>query len=375
MGKVPFVDLGPQYTELKAETDAAIAEVIRTTAFINGKQVGEFEKALAESVGTKYCVGVANATSALWATMKALGIGPGDEVITTTHTAVCTTEAIALNGAKIVFCDIDPRTYQIDLDQVEAKITARTKLILPVHLYGIPVNMPRLLEISRKHNIPILEDCAQAQGAEVGGKRVGSMGIAACYSFFPSKNLGGMGDGGAMCTNDEKSAKFVRMFCNHGRLDKFNHEIAGCNERLDTLQAAILNVRLKRLDAWNAQRRRVATIYSEALSEVPQVVLPQAYPDTTPVWHLYVIRAKDRDGLAAYLKEQGIGTGLHYPLPLHLQPSMAFDYRKGDFPEAEKACSEMLSIPMYGHMTEDQALEVSKAVAAYYAKSPATVSA
>ncbi|MCX7018027.1 MAG: DegT/DnrJ/EryC1/StrS family aminotransferase [bacterium] len=368
MSKIPFCDLLPQYEELKTEIDSAIADVIKTSSFIQGKPVAEFEKALAESVGVKHACGVANATSALWITLKALGIGPGDEVITTVHTAIPTAESITLNGAKVVFADIDPKTYQINPEHVETLITSRTRALLPVHLYGIPFNMPRMQAISKTHNLPLIEDCAQAQGAEISGKRVGSMGIAGCYSFFPSKNLGTMGDGGAMATNDDKIEKFVRMFSNHGRLEKFTHEIPGSNERLDALHAAILKVKLTKLDEWNAKRRKIADVYKKLLPEIIEVTIPQVYPDTVPVWHLYVIRCPNRDGLMKYLKEKNIGTGLHYPLPLHLQPAMAQDCKSGDFPEAEKATKEIVSIPMYPHMTEEQAAEVCAEIKNFFAK-------
>ncbi len=373
MGKIAFVDLLPQYEELKAETDAAVAEVIRTSAFIQGKPVKEFEQALAESVGVKYAVGVSNATAALWMTLKGMGVKEGDEVITTPLTAFPTAEAIALNGARVIFADIDPKTYQICPDEIERRITPRTKAIVPVHLYGIPVNLPRILEIACKNNLPVLEDCAQAQGAAIGDKRVGSMGVAGCYSFFPSKNLGCWGDGGAMASNDEALARFVRMFANHGRQDKFNHEIVGSNERLDTLHAAVLKLKLAQLDRWNAMRRAVADIYAERLAKVSEVVLPEVYPNSTPVWHLFVIRAKNRDDLAKYLKEQGIATGLHYPSSLHLQPAMSQWYGKGDLPHVEKATGEILSIPMFPHLAHEDAVRVCDEIAAYYAKSSSTV--
>jgi dTDP-4-amino-4,6-dideoxygalactose transaminase len=372
-GKIPFVDLYPQYEELKAETDAAVAEIIRKSAFIQGPAVKEFEQALAASIGLKHAVGVANATSALMMTLKAMGVKAGDEVITTPLTAFPTAEAIALNGAKVVFADIDPKTYQIDPADIERKITPRTKAIVPVHLYGIPVNLPVILEIAGRHNLPVLEDCAQAQGAEINGRRVGSMGVAGCYSFFPSKNLGCWGDGGAMATNDEAIAKFVHMYANHGRVDKFNHEIVGANERLDTLHAAVLKLKLIRLDAWNAMRRVVAETYRDQLRDVEEVTLPETYPGATPVWHIFVIRAKDRDDLAAHLKEKGIGTGLHYPSSLHLQPAMAKDYKKGDLPVVERATAEILSIPMYPHLPVEAAVRVCDEIKEFYARSSATV--
>jgi dTDP-4-amino-4,6-dideoxygalactose transaminase len=369
---IPFVDLWPQYETLKAEIDAAIAEVIRTSAFIQGKAVREFEKALAESVGSPYAVGVANATSALWMTLRAMGIGPGDEVITTVHTAVCTAESIALTGAKIVFVDIDPKTYQMSVDAVQEAITRRTKAIVAVHLYGIPVDMMRLLEVAHKYKVPVVEDCAQAQGAEVRGRRVGSLGIAGTFSFFPSKNLGAMGDAGAVVTKDERIERYARMFSNHGRLEKYLHEIQGSNERLDTLQAAILKVKLPHLDEWNAKRRRIAAVYAGHLPRHHGVVIPEVYPDTTPVWHLYVVRVPRRQELMTFLKERGVGTGLHYPLPLHLQPSMSTGYKEGDFPEAEKATQDILSLPMYPHMTEEDAVYVCEQIADFYARETAS---
>ncbi|MCX7625561.1 MAG: DegT/DnrJ/EryC1/StrS family aminotransferase [Candidatus Sumerlaeaceae bacterium] len=366
MQKVAFVDLYPQYLELKGEIDAALENVIRTSSFIGGKLVTDFENALATSVGTKFAVGVANATSALWMTLKALGVGPGDEVITTPLTAFPTVEAILLNGATAIFADIDEKTFQISPQEIEGKITPRTKAILPVHLYGIPVNLKEILRIAGKRNIPVLEDCAQAQGAEIGGKRVGSMGAAGCFSFFPSKNLGCWGDGGAVCTDDENIARFVRMFSNHGRLEKFTHEIGGANERLDTLHAAILRIKLTKLDEWNAQRRNIANFYTEALEKIEEIQTPQVYEDTVPVWHLYVIRAQKRDELANYLKSKGIGTGLHYPLPLHLQPAMGGEKRRGELPVVEQVTNEILSLPMYPHLALDDAKRVVDEIANFY---------
>jgi dTDP-4-amino-4,6-dideoxygalactose transaminase len=368
MPNVPFVDLYPQYAELKNEIDAAVERAIKTSSFIGGKPVSDFEKDLAASVGTQYAVGVANATSALWMTLKALGVGPDDEVITTPLTAFPTAEAIMLNGATVVFADIDQETFQISPSEIERKITSRTKGIVPVHLYGIPVNLPRILEIANSRNIPVVEDCAQAQGAEIGQNRVGSMGVAGCFSFFPSKNLGCWGDGGALCTNDENIARFVRMFSNHGRLEKFTHEIPGANERLDALHAAVLRIKLTKLDEWNAKRRAIADFYSEKLAHIEEVRTPKTYPNTTPVWHLYVIRAKERDKLAKYLKEKGIGTGLHYPLPLHLQPAMGGEQRRGELPVVEKTTEEILSLPMYPHMPIEAAQQVVQEIENFYAK-------
>lgn len=367
MEGVPFVDLYPQYSELKNDIDAALEQVVKNSWFIGGKPVSEFENALAASVGTTFAVGVANATSALWLTLKALGIGPDDEVITTPLTAFPTAEAIMLNGANVVFADIEEETFQISPAEIERKISPRTKAILPVHLYGIPVNLPRIQEIATQRNLPVVEDCAQAQGAEILGKRVGSMGVAGCFSFFPSKNLGCWGDGGAVCTNDESIARFVRMFANHGRLEKFTHEIPGANERLDSLHASVLRIKLTKLDEWNAKRRVIADYYSEKLSKIEEVRTPKTYENTTPVWHLYVIRAKDRDKLAKHLKEKGIGTGLHYPLPLHLQPAMGGEQRRGELPVVEKATQEILSLPMYPHLPLEGAKRVVQEIENFYA--------
>lgn len=366
--RVQFVDLYPQYSELKDKIDLAVAEVLKNSWFIGGKPVSEFERALAASVGTKYACGVANATSALWITLKALGVGPGDEVITTPLTAFPTAESILLNGATVVFADIDENTFQISPEEIERKITNRTKAILPVHLYGIPANLPRILEIARSRSIPVVEDCAQAQGAAIGDARVGTLGIAGCFSFFPSKNLGGWGDGGAVCTSDECIATFVRKFSNHGRLEKYTHEICGANERLDSLQAAVLRLKLEKLDEWNAKRRTIAEYYSQALAQVDEVKVPSIYPGTVPVWHLYVIRAQRRDELARYLKERNIATGLHYPLPLHLQPAMGGETRRGELPRVERVTEEILSLPMYPHLPLDHAERVVAEIKNFYAR-------
>lgn len=353
--KIPFVDLLPQYEEVKAEIDAAIAEVIQNGWFIQGKPVKNFEKELAESVGVAHGAGVANATVGGWLVLKGLGIGPGDEVITTPLTAVPTAEYMTLAGAKAVFADIDPATFQLCPKKVEEKINERTKALFPVHLYGIPANLDAFLALGEKYGIPVLEDAAQAQGAEWKGRRIGSYGKAACWSFFPSKNLGGFGDGGAVTTDDAKLDEFVRMFADHGRKEKFTHEFPGANLRLDGLQAAILSIKLRKLDDWNARRRAIADIYDAELADVPEITTPKTYPGSTSVWHLYVIRSPKRDALRKYLGEKNIGTGLHYPLPLHLQPAFSDSGSQGSFPEAERATCEIVSLPMYPHMDPEWA--------------------
>lgn len=364
--KVPFADLKPQYYEIKDEIDKAIAAIAANTSFIGGKPVKEFEQALAASFSRKFACGVANGTAALSITLRSLGIGPNDEVITTVHTAIPTAEAIVLAGGKVVFCDIDD-TYNIDPEAIEAAITPHTKALLPVHLYGMPANLKEIKAIADKHSIPLIEDCAQAQGAEYEGKRVGTFGLAGCLSFFPSKNLGCWGDGGAVVTDDPAVDKYVRMYSNHGRMDKYLHEFLGANERLDALQAAILNEKLKKVDEWNARRRVVAEWYSEMLQDVSQIVLPKTTVNGTPIWHLYVILVEDRDSFMKYLSDQGISTGLHYPLPLHLQP--AFDYlgfKKGAFPVAEKVTAQCVSLPMYPQMSREEVQYVCQHIKEYF---------
>jgi dTDP-4-amino-4,6-dideoxygalactose transaminase len=354
--------------ECKEEIDAAMAEVITKSSFINGPAVKLFEAELAESIGVKHAVGCNSATAAGWMLLKALGLEPGDNVVTTPHTAVATAEYMTMIGARPKFADIDPRTYQLCPKAAEAAIDSRTRAIMPVHLYGIPVNMDAFLELGRKYNLPVIEDCAQAQGAEWKGKRIGSMGIAGCFSFFPSKNLGGFGDSGALVTNDDQLARYVRMFRDHGRESKYIHDFAAANERLDTLHAAILRVKLKQLDRWNAHRRAIADRYAALLADVPEVTLPEIYEGSTPVWHLFVIRAERRDDLEKYLKEKGIGTGRHYPLPLHLQPAMSEGYKEGDLPEAERACREILSLPMGTHMPLEQVDQVVAVIREFYGR-------
>jgi dTDP-4-amino-4,6-dideoxygalactose transaminase len=365
--KVPFVDLYPQYTELKAEIDAALETVISKGQFIQGKPVKDFESQLASSIGVKHAAGCANATMGGWVLLKAMNIGPGDEVITTPLTAVPTAEYMTLAGATPVFADIDPATYQLCPVEVEKKINERTKALMPVHLYGIPANLDAFLALGKKYNLPVIEDCAQAQGAEWKGKRIGSYGFASCWSFFPSKNLGGFGDGGAVTTDDAAIDEYVRMFVDHGRKEKFTHDFPGANLRLDGLQAAILSVKLTKLDEWNARRRAIAEIYDAGLADVAGIVTPKTYQGSTPVWHLYVIRSTRRDDLRKYLNEKGISTGLHYPLPLHLQPAFAGTGAEGAFPEAERATQEIVSLPMYPHMEPEMAHAVVAAIKEFVA--------
>jgi dTDP-4-amino-4,6-dideoxygalactose transaminase len=366
--KVPFADLGRQFKTVMPEIQAGMASVIDRCAFINGPEVKQFEADMAAWMGMPEVCALSNATMALELTMKAMGIGPGDEVITVPNTAFPTAEAIGLTGAQVVFADIQPGFFNIDPAQVEKKITARTRAIIPVHLFGIPADMDALLAIGKKHAIPIIEDCAQAQGARYKGKYVGTMGAAACFSFFPSKNLGTFGDGGAMTSPDTELVKKVRVLANHGRRDKFHHEVIGTNSRLDTIKAAQLSVCLRRLDAWNADRRRAAALYAELLKDTAHISLTAVPAGCEPIWHVYVIRHKKRDALAAFLQKKDIGTGLHYPLGLHQQPVYAhLGLTPANLPEATAACAEVLSLPMFPFITKEEITAVAQAIQAFCA--------
>ncbi len=353
--KIPFLDLAAQHRRIRGELDEAIRGVVDACAFIGGERLRRFEKALAAHMERRHARGVATGTAALTIALRALRLEPGDEVITTALSAVPTPEAITLAGARVVFADLEPGTFQIDPDQVASLITPRTRAILPVHLYGLSARIDRLLGIAERHELAVIEDVAQAQGARFQGQRLGSFGLAGCLSFFPSKNLGGFGDGGAVVTDDEDLARFVTMYRNHGRLEKFTHEFEGANERLDALQAAILEVKLRTLDAWNARRREVAQWYQEALAEVEEVALPQPIAGCEPVWHLYVVLVPHRETVAKELNERGVATGLHFPQALHMQPAYAYlGHGRGSFPVAEQVAAHCLSLPMDPFLTREQ---------------------
>ncbi len=359
---IPLNDLKAEYASIQPEMDAAIQRVISNTSFILGKEVAEFEKNFAAFCQASHCVGVDSGTAALHLALLILGIQPGDEVVTTTHTFIATAEVISVIGARPVFVDIDPRTYNLDPQQLERAITPRTRAIIPVHLYGQPAEMDAILDIARRHNLPVIEDAAQAHGAEYRGRRAGTMGDIACFSFYPGKNLGAYGDGGALVTNNAEYAARAKMLRDHGRTDKYAHQIVGYGYRLDALQAAILGAKLPHLDAWNARRREVAARYDQLLKDA-DVVTPYVPPDISPVFHVYCIRHKNRDALRAHLKECGVDTGIHYPIPLHLQPVyQSLGYKAGDFPNAEKAANEILSLPIYPAMTEAQIHQIVDAI-------------
>lgn len=353
---VPFVDLKAQYESIKPEIDSAMGQVIAKTAFIGGSFAQEFEKAFAAYCGVSHCVGVGNGTDALFIALKALGIGPGDEVITTANSFIATSEAVTMTGARVVFVDVDPRTYNIDVRQIEAKVSSRAKAIIPVHLYGQPADMDAIMEIARRHNLKVIEDSAQAHAAEYKGRRIGCIGDVACFSFYPGKNLGAYGDAGAIVTGSDQVALKARMIANHGRIDKYDHQEEGVNSRLDGLQGAILNVKLKHLDEWTEKRRRNAYLYNEHLKGL-DVVTPLELENVRAVYHLYVIRVKAalRQGLQDYLKQNRISTGIHYPIALPSLAAYAYlGHRESDFPEANAASREILSLPMYPELEPAQ---------------------
>ena len=364
---IQLVDLKAQYETIKQEVNSAIKDVISETAFIGGHYIKKFEESFARFCGVQHCIGVGNGTDALFIALKALGIGPGDEVITAANSFIATSEAITLTGARVVFVDIDPKTYNIDTNRIEDKITSRTKAMIPVHLYGQPADMDPIMKLAKKYGLKIVEDCAQAHGALYRGRTVGSFGDMACFSFYPGKNLGAYGDAGAIVTSDDVLAKKARMFANHGRIDKYDHEMEGINSRLDGLQAAILSVKLRHLDAWSQARRKNAYRYNEYLMETG-LVTPQEIADVSAVYHLYVVRTKKelRQKLRDHLKSQGIATGIHYPIALPNLKAYSYMKNNGDeIPEATKASEEILSLPMYPELTEDQIRYIAKELNAF----------
>ena len=353
---VAFVDLQAQYASIKSEIDKAIADVIAQTAFIGGAHLQSFETAFAQFCNVKHCVGVGNGTDAIFIALKVLGIGQGDEVITVANSFIATSEAITATGARVVFVDINPKTYNIDTKQIESKITSKTKAIIPVHLYGQPVDMDSVLAIAKTHNLKVIEDVVQAHGAMYKGRLIGSLGDVACFSFYPGKNLGAYGDAGAIVTNNDEIAKSVRMFANHGRIDKYDHELEGVNSRMDGLQAAILGVKLRHLPAWSEKRRKNAYLYNEYLNE-SGLILPVEISNVEAVYHLYIVRTKKelRQKLQDHLKSKGISTGIHYPIALpNLKAYSYLKHNKSDFPEATRASEEILSLPLYPELREAQ---------------------
>ena len=382
MNNVPPLDLSRQYAQIGDEMAAAVQKVLASGAYIGGPAVKTFEQEFANYIGVSNCVGCNSGTDALILALRALKIGPGDEVITTPFTFFASAETISAVGATPVFVDIDAATFNMDLDRIEAAITHKTKAIMPVHIFGQPMDMTRLMDIANKHNLAVIEDCAQSVGAEWQSQKVGSIGHVGCFSFYPTKNLGACGDGGAATTNDRALAAAMRMLKEHGQSSRYFYEEIGYNSRLDALQAVILSIKLRYLDTWNNQRGDRAKLYSEFLDRVPGVAVPTELPGAKGVWNQYTIQIKSqenapnspanfRDSVRTKLQECGIGSMVYYPLALHLQPVYkSLGYLAGQLPVAEQVCHEVLSLPMFPELSRDQqertiyALKDSLAVAA-----------
>jgi len=353
--EIRMVDLRRQYQQLKSEIRAALDRVLESTQFINGPDVKLFAEDMQNYLGVKFAIPCASGTDALQISLMALDIKPGDEVITTPFTFVATAETIALLGAKPVYVDIDPKSYNIQPELIESAITDRTRAVIPVHLYGQPAEMDKIMQIANRNHLAVIEDSAQAVGAKYNGKPVCTFGDMACISFFPSKNLGAYGDAGMVVTNDETLAERLRMIANHGSRIRYHHEILGVNSRLDTLQAAILRVKLKYLDEWNEKRREVARYYNQALSDLP-VVTPFEAKNVEHIYHQYTIQVQNRNKLQKFLKDKGIPTAIHYPIPLHLQPAFKHltDANEGDLPISEDVAKNVISLPMHPDLTREE---------------------
>lgn len=364
MSNIPPLDLKRQYQAIGADVSTAVLEVLASGAYIGGPMVQNFEQKFAEYVGTTECVGCNSGTDALYLALRAMKIGAGDEVITTPFTFIATAETISAVGAKPVFVDIDIATFNLDLQQLAAAISPRTKAVMPVHLFGNPLDMTELMSIAKQHNLIVIEDCAQATGAKWNGQQVGSIGHFGCFSFFPTKNLGGCGDGGAITLNDPELARDLRMYREHGSRQRYYHEAIGVNSRLDAIQAAILQVKLQHLDLWNQQRAAVAARYQELLANISEIITPQVAPGGESVWNQYTIRvvapegtepAAYRDRVRASLQAAGVISMIYYPLPLHLQSVYKdLGHPVGSFPITERVSHEVLSLPMFPEITFEE---------------------
>ncbi|MCH8203623.1 MAG: DegT/DnrJ/EryC1/StrS family aminotransferase [Candidatus Hydrogenedentes bacterium] len=363
---IPFVDLKKQFRALESEMREAIDRVLVRAWFVLGEELDTFEGAFAKYLGAKHAVGVGSGTDAIHLALRAAGIGPGDEVITVANTAVPTLTGICACGASAVLVDIDPTTFTLDPALIAEAITSNTKAIVPVHLYGHPCDMDAILAVAQKHSLVVIEDCAQAHGALYKGRPCGTFGEAAAFSFYPSKNLGAYGDGGAVVTNNPDIDERLRKLRNYGESERYHHECQGVNSRLDEIQAAVLGVKLPHLDAWNAARRQHAKQYRDGLEGLP-LRLPTEAEWATHCYHLYVVRSQERDGLREHLRAEGIGTQLHYPVPIHFQEAYAcLGKASGSFPESESAASEVLSLPMYPELTSDAIETVARAIKDYF---------
>lgn len=368
--KIKFLDLTVQYQSVKKEIDNAIKRVLEKGRFVGGEEVEAFEKEIAKFCSVKYAIGVNSGTDALYLSLKALGIGLGDEVITTPFTFISTAEVIANTGAKPIFVDIEPRIFNIDPSKIEEKITKKTKIIIPVHLFGKMADMPEIMRIAKKYKLFVVEDAAQAIGAKYKNKKAGAIGDLGCFSFFPSKNLGSYGDGGIVITNNKKLADKIRLLRNHGSSpkEKYKNLILGTNSRLDTIQAAILRQKLKHLHQWNKKRRRIAEVYNRELRGIKEITIPNT---NLHFFHQYTIRVKngERDKLKRYLEKQGIPTMIYYPLPLHLQPAFRYlGYKIGDFPQAERLSKEVMSLPVYPELFYANQKRIIKEILRFFKK-------
>jgi len=367
--KVPFLDLKGQYQTIAEEIDTALRHVINATAFSGGPFVERFEEQFASFCNCRHAVGVGSGTDALWLSLMALGVGQGDEVITVPNTFIATVEAICLCGATPVFVDVDEQSYNMNPDLLEAAITKRTKAIIPVHLYGQTADMATIMEIARKHGLYVIEDACQAHGAEYRGSKAGSIGDAGCFSFYPGKNLGAYGEAGGVVTNNPDLAQKIKTLRDHGQSQKYHHKVIGVNSRMDGLQGAVLGVKLRHLSDWNEARRKNAQIYREQLSGLEGVILPREFDYGQHVYHIFAVRVSNRDAFMAALNEKGVGCNIHYPVPVHLQEAFSFmGLRKGHFPVAERCAEEVVSLPMFAELTEDQIEYVVDAVKSFFPK-------
>ena len=359
--RIPFLDLDAQHKPLRTEIQAAMQEVIDSNSFAGGPYVTRFEEAFAPFCQTRFAVGVGHGTEALWLPLLALGVGPGDEVITVPNSFMATAEAISFCGAKPVFVDVNPHTYTLNPELLEAAITPRTKAIIPVHLYGQMADMDPIMEIARKHGLHVIEDACQAHGAEYKGKRAGSIGIAGAFSFYPGKNLGAFGEAGAVVTNDASLSEKIQILRDHGQEKKYHHSHIGWNARMDGIQGAVLRVKLKYLEKGNVARRGHARLYDERLADCSELILPQVAEYGVPVYHLYVVRVADRDRVLRALGGRGVACGIHYPIPIHLQKAYHFlNLVRGSFPVAERCADEILSLPMFPELTPEQIETVAR---------------
>jgi len=368
MREIKLLDLKPQYKSIEDDVHRAIEGVLSSQQFILGTRVMELEERLAEYCGTKHAVGVASGSDAILLALMAIGIGEGDEVITTPFTFFSSVSSITRLGAKPVFVDIDPLSFNIDAAKISAAMTDRTKAILVVHLYGQPVDMDPILEVASSREIKVVEDACQSIGAKYKGKRVGSIGDVGCFSFFPTKNLGGYGDGGLVTTSDDEIAEKIRALRVHGSRRKYLHDEVGINSRLDEIQAAVLLVKLPYLDEWNEKRRRNAAFYGARLKDIDGVTPPNVYEYNESVFNQYVVRVSKRDELREYLSEKGVGSEIYYPLPLHMQKCFAYlGFREGDFPESERASKEVLALPIYPELSTEELEFVTDTINSFYA--------